>query len=178
MTAEEFGLKYCDQHVEYVNGVVKEFPMAGGRHGVICGLAAFYLTQHTLANNLGRVFTNDTFVKVPTKDDPERVYGPDVFFIKFERLARDAEVPDGTLTLVPDLVIEVRSPFDTWTQVFGKIVDYLAGGVPLAVLIDPPTRTASVFGEPFGQRMFGPADTLTLPEVLPGFAVPVARFFE
>jgi Uma2 family endonuclease len=176
MTAEEFGLRYSGQHVEYINGEVKEIPMAGGRHGKVCGWAAFYLMQH--AAGLGHIFINDTFVKVPTKDDPERVYGPDIFFVSYDRLPKDADVPVGTVAVVPNLVIEVRSPTDTWTQVFGKVVDYLAIGVPVAVLIDSPTRTVSVYGEAFGQRMFGHADILTFPEVLPGFSVPVAKFFE
>jgi Uma2 family endonuclease len=178
MTAEEFGIRHAGDHVEYINGKVREIPMAGGKHGKICNWVAFYLMQHVVANDLGHMFINDTFVKVPTKDDPERVYGPDVCFISYDRLAKGAEVPAGILPVIPDLVIEVRSPFDTWTQVFTKIVDYLAAGVPIAVFIDPATRSASVCGEPFGQRMFGPADTLTLPEVLPGFSVPVAKFFE
>lgn len=179
MTAEEFGLKYAGRHVEHVNGEVKELPMpAGGRHGYVCNLAAFHLTQHTLANGLGRVFINDTFLNVPVKGDPERVYGPDVFFVAYDRLPKDAEVPVGTVMVVPNLVVEVRSPTDDWTTAIGKVVDYLGAGVPVVLLLDPATRTASVCGREFWQRMFNAADTLTLPEVLPGFEVPVAKFFE
>jgi Uma2 family endonuclease len=177
MTAEEFGIKHSGDHVEYINGEVKEVPMAGSKHGHVCNWVAFHLTQHVVANNLGRIFINDTFVKVPTKHDPERVYGADVCFVSFDRLARDAEIPAGILPVTPNLVVEVRSPFDTWTQVFSKIVDYLAAGVAVAVLIDPITRTASVYGDAIGQRIHGPADALTLPEVLPGFSVPVVALF-
>jgi Uma2 family endonuclease len=177
MTPEEFGLKYAGQHVEYVNGEVKEVRMSGGgRHGKICGRVAFYLTLH--ADKLGHIFVNDTFVNIATPDDPERVYGPDVFFISFDRLAKNAEVPISTIMVVPDLVFEIRSPSDTWTAAIGKIVDYLNAGVKVAVLLDPGTQTASVCGNEFWQRMFNAADTLTLPEVLPGFSVEVKKFFE
>jgi len=179
MTAEEFGLKHAGEHVEYINGEVKEFPISGGgKHGKVCYRASMVVGQFVDATNWGHVFINDTFVKVPTKDDPDRVYGPDVCFISFDRLPKDAEVTASTLTIVPNLVIEVRSPFDTWTSVFAKIVDYLNAGVSAVVLLDPTTQTASVCGNEFWQRTFGPADTLTIPEVLPGFAVEVKKFFE
>jgi Uma2 family endonuclease len=65
----------------------------------------------------------------------------------------------------------------TGSPFIGKIVDYLRVGVPLAVLIDAPSQSASVFGSSFDQRIFAVADTLTLPEVLPGFSLPVASLF-
>lgn len=178
MTAEEFGLKYAGEHVEYVNGEVKEVPMAGAKHGKACFKFAFVLGQFVEANNLGHIFVNDTFVKVPAADDPQRVYGADVCFITYERLPKDKEVPDGVLPVTPNLVVEVRSPTDTWTKVFGKVVDYLGAGVPVVVLIDPVTQTASVYGEAIGQRMYNIADTLTIPEVLPSFSILVKKFFE
>ena len=50
--------------------------------------------------------------------------------------------------------------------------------IRLVVVIDPPTETVGVFQAtqlPFRSH-FG--DEFTLPDVLPGFAVPVRRFFE
>lgn len=77
----------------------------------------------------------------------------------------------------PELVIEVRSPSDRWSQLFTKVGEYLAAGVTAVVAIDPNTETASVYRES-GQQIFTTTDELALPDVLPGFAVPVARFFE
>ena len=177
MTAEEFGLKYSGAHVEYVNGQVKEMSMPGGRHGKVCGLVAYFLTHFTRTQDLGHVFINDTFVNIPLTRDSERVYGPDVFFVSYDRLPKDAEIPSGTVFVVPNLVVEVRSPTDLWTDLVGKVFDYLKIGVPLVLVLDPLSRTASVCTPAFEQRTFGPVDELTLPEVLPGFAVRVADFF-
>lgn len=178
MTAEEFGLKYAGDHVEYVNGQVKEVSMpGGGLHGKICGRVVKFLSNFVDDHNLGHIFSNDTFVNIPLDRDPERVYGPDVFYVSFGRLPKDAEIPAGTVFVIPELVFEVRSPSDSWNQLFGKVGDYLRIGVTLVVVLDEPTRSATVYGETFGQRMFGPDDELTLPEVLPGFAVRVADFF-
>lgn len=178
MTAEEFGRKYDGQRVEYVNGEVKDRPMAGGMHGVVCNWIAFYLTQHIVANALGRVFSNDTFLKTPVKEDPGRVYGPDVFFVGYDRLPKDAEVPTGTVTVVPQLVVEVRSPSDTWGYVFGKVGSYLQAGVQVVIVVDFETRTASTYRDTSPpQQIFSATDELTVPDVLPGFAVPVAALF-
>lgn len=180
LTAEEFGLRYAGQRVEYVHGCIREVPMAGGLHGLVCNLIAFYLTQFVRRNDLGRVFTNDTFVRVAVPDDPERVYGPDVVFISYTRLPRVAPVPVGVLTTVPDLVVEVRSPSDPWAVVFSKVGDYLTAGTTAVVVLDPHTRTASVYRDrpDCPQQLFAPDAELTLPDVLPGFAVPLTRLFD
>ena len=179
MTAEEFGIKHSGDRVEYIDGEVKEIPMAGGKHGKVCYRAATAVGGFVDANDLGHIFINDTFVKVPTKDDPERVYGPDVCFVSFDRLAKDAEIPAGTVVIVPNLVVEVRSPFDTWAHVFRKVGDYLEAGVPVVIVLDPSTLTASVYRSEVTnpQHIFSATDTLTVPDVLPGFAVPVASLF-
>lgn len=180
MTAEEFGLKYSGQHVEFINGEIKEVPMAGGAHGKACYRAATALGQFVDAGNLGHMFINDTFVKVPTKDDPQRVYGADICFVSYARLPKNEKVPTGTIPVCPDLVVEVRSPSDTWAQVFRKVGDYLEAGVPVVLVLDPDTRTGSVYrsDNTKPQQIFNSLEVLVLPDILPGFESPVARFFE
>jgi Uma2 family endonuclease len=176
-TAEAFGITYAGDHVEFVDGQVKEVPMLGGRHGQVCFRLAFALGQFVQANDLGHIFINDTFVKVPTRYDPERVYGADVCFVSYDRLPKGSTIPAGILPVTPNLVVEIRSPSDTWTQVFTEVVDYLGAGVPVAVLVDPTSLTVSVYGDAIGQRVLGANDVLTLPEVLPNFSSPVAAPF-
>ena len=84
---------------------------------------------------------------------------------------------DGASVTPPDLAVEVRSPSDLWTDIFAKVGEYLAVGVSAVVVIDEAGRTASVYRPGGGQEIFTDADTLSVPEVLPGFAVPVARLF-
>lgn len=177
MTAEEFGLKHSGDRVEFIHGEVREIPMAGGEHGIVTNWIAYYLTHHIVTAQTGRVFATDTFVRVPTKDDPERVYGAGVCYVSYSRLAKDAVVPRGVLTVAPDLVIEVRSPSGTWSAVIGKMVDYLRAGVPVVVTLDPQTRSASVFRDQERQQIFEADDALTVPDVLPGLSVPVGALF-
>ncbi len=82
------------------------------------------------------------------------------------------------LKVPPELVVEVRSPTDRWGQLFGKVSEYLGAGVVVVVIVDPNTETVSVYRDDGRQQILTTTDELTLPDVLPGFAVSVARFFE
>ena len=88
-----------------------------------------------------------------------------------------ARCPIGILTSPPDLVVEVLSPTDRWPKVLAKVVEYLDAGVSAVVVLDDKRRRAQVFTAD-DNRLFGPDDELTVPEVLPGFAVAVSRFFD
>jgi Uma2 family endonuclease len=95
---------------------------------------------------------------------------------------RSSRVPQEAIPedpkIAPELVIEVRSPTDRWSQLFAKVGEYLGAGVLVVVIIDPNTETVSVYRDDGRQQILTTTDELTLPDVLPGFAVPVARFFE
>ena len=80
--------------------------------------------------------------------------------------------------IVPDLVAEVRSPADRRQQVLNKVSEYLTAGIKIVVVLDPTADTAYVYCDEGAPETFGPNDTLTIPDLLPGFSVPVARFFK
>lgn len=184
MTAAEFLKKYghCSG-VELVRGRVvwngreaaperEGAGMAKFRHGVISQNAARLLGDFVRANDLGWVAINDTFVPV----GPDTVRGADVLYVSYARVPKGD--PPEDLAVPPELVIEVRSPTDRWTELMGKMLEYLAAGVDVVVILDPKTRSASVYRGEDRQDIFESTDELTIPDVLPGFAVPVARFFE
>jgi Uma2 family endonuclease len=185
LTVEEFMAKYGHSTgVELIRGRVvwagREWVERNGGaevprfpHGVYTNQVAFLLTQFVRAHNLGWVASNDTFVPLGTSGS---VLAPDVLFISY------AKVPKGTppedLTAVPELVVEVRSPTDRWGDVFGKVGDFLNAGVVVVIVLDPATRSVSVHRQDGEQQILRGEEKLTLPDVLPGFEVGVARFFE
>ena len=174
MTAEEFAERHAGEFVELTAGGIKELPVPGAEHGFLCATITRLIGNHAHERQLGRVMSNDSFVK--TRSNPDTVRGPDVCFYSFDRLPK-GRLPKGLLDVPPDLVFEVRSPSDTWTDVFTKVGEYLDAGIPVVVL-DPETCSASVY-RPGGelQRILHNSDELTLPE-LPGFAVRVSELFE
>ena len=175
LTAEEFVERYAGRYVDLVKGVVVEYPMPYPRHGKVCGLVARPLLNFVADHDLGHVMINDSFVRL--RENPDTVRGPDLSYYSYARLPR-GEVPGGLLAAIPDLVFEVRSPSNDWSEVFAKLGEYLKAGVLVVVVIDPDSATASAYRRTEFQQIFDNGDELTLPDVLPGFGVPVRQFFE
>jgi Uma2 family endonuclease len=172
LTVEEFLARHNGGPYELVGGFPKEIPLAGLEHGKICMRIGALIYNHVEAQDLGHVMSNDSFVR--TGADTMR--GADVLFYGYERLPKGQPVPKGAHTLAPDLVVEVKSPNDLWVDVFTKLGEYLRAGVRFVVLVDPGKSTVSVYHDT-EQEILGVNDTLTLPEVLPGFSVPISRLF-
>lgn len=74
------------------------------------------------------------------------VRSPDVAWVRRERLKdltqRDA---DGFAPLCPDFVIELRSAGDRLADLRAKMAEYIEGGARLGWLVDPQSRTVTVF---------------------------------
>jgi len=177
MTAAEFVRLHGDESgVELVKGRVVRCPMPGGRHGDVCSKANYYLTAYALERGTGRVMSNDTFVRVGTNPDAYR--GADVCFLSYDQLPKEQKTPTGPLEQTPELVVEVRSPTDRMNYLTAKATEYIQAGVKAVLILDPKIESAAVFREDELPQRFSNGDEVTLPDVLPGFAVPARKFFE
>ena len=175
MTADEFMAgPGVDPGYDLLDGVATEVPMPHRFHGVVAVNAVRAVGNFVDEQDVGRVMTCDTHVRVGR--NPDRLRGADVLFVSYTHLPR-GPFPDGVMDPPFELVVEVRSPSATWSDEVRKCFEYLDAGVQVAVLLDIDTQTASVFRTQAVQEVFHAADTLTLPDVLPGFSVPVARLF-
>ena len=119
--------------------------------------------------------TNDSFVYAGS--NPDSVRGVYVCYFSYARLPKAEPCPKGAAEVSPELVIEVRSPSDRSRVVQEKVDQYLEAGVEDVVVLDPALESATVFRKTSEDRLSN-RDELTLPDVLPGFAVPVRKFFE
>jgi Uma2 family endonuclease len=80
---------------------------------------------------------------------------------------------------VPDLVVEVMSPDDSYSKVREKVREWLAGGVQVVWLVDPERRVAEVWqSQEEPAQVLSEDDTLRGEPVLPGFELPVRMIFE
>jgi Uma2 family endonuclease len=147
--------------------------MPGFEHGEVCMNAGAILREFVKKHGLGRVMGNDTFVK--TTDKSTR--GADVFFISYARLPKDQPTPRG-IGPSPDLVLEVRSPWDRMKELIDKADEYLHAGVAAVVLLFPETKSAAIHRPNAAPVTLAANDTLEVPDILPGFSVPVKAFFE
>jgi len=107
-------------------------------------------------------------------DNPEKVRKPDASFIKPGRLN---SLPDGYLTAVPDLVVEVVSPNDVYCDVESKIDEYLNAGVELVWVVNPANRSIRVFQSVRVVHEITSSGTLDGADVMPGFVCEVRSLF-
>jgi Uma2 family endonuclease len=173
LTAEEFAARHAGDYVELIDGRVVPIEPAGARNGYICGNVAWLFGRVVYEDRSWVACSNDTFVL--TGRNPDRVRGAD--FVLWRRDVVPLPIPDLVPT-PPELVVEVRRPIDTIADLLMKTGEYLLAGVRVVVLLDPKKGHVGVFrDDELPYRLEGDQE-LTLPDILPGFAVPVRRFFE
>jgi Uma2 family endonuclease len=178
MTGAEFIRDFLGQTgYELVRGqLVETSPMPGLRHDEIEGNAYFLLRSFVKANSLGRVACGET--KIRLARDPDTYRCSDVMFISYAKLPASVPTPEGPLEIAPDLVVEIRSPSDRPDVIDEKVAEYLDAGVTVVMTIDPDLESISVHRRGEIDQRFHNGDTVTLPDVLPGFAAHVKAFFE
>jgi Uma2 family endonuclease len=176
LSAEEYGRLPDDgRKTELVRGEIVEVNMPYPRHGQICARIAYLIQRFLDDHPLGHVVTNDS--GVVTEHNPDTVRGADVAYYSYARVPPGPMPRNQYLTVVPELVIEVRSPTDRWRAVIDKVNEYLTAGVDAVCVVDDPTERALVFDDD-GIHPWDRDGTLEFPKVLPGFSVPVRRLFE
>jgi Uma2 family endonuclease len=109
--------------------------------------------------------------------DPDTVRGPDVAYVRAERIP-ETGVPVAFWELAPDLAVEVVSPDARAADVRDKVREYLAAGTLLVWVVYPRSREIIAHTPDGMARTYAVADTLTHPDLLPGFACRVAEIFE
>jgi Uma2 family endonuclease len=176
LTAAEFARRPDPGHPEeLVRGRIVPMALTTRRHGQICSKSVRILGNFADERDLDHVVSNDA--GVITERGPDTVRGADVAFYSYNKFPR-GPMPADYGAEPPELIIEVLSPSDRWSKVHAKVTEYLEAGVLAVVVLDDDSRTAFLFRPDQGPRILGPDDELTFPEILPGFSVPVRRFFE
>ncbi len=123
---------------EVIDGEVKELAPTGFEHGEWEG-ELYTLLKHKLK---GKGYVAVGEVGILISKNPLRIRSADVVYISKER---SPERPRGILTVPPELVIEIVSPSNTYTEMEEKVFDYLKAGVNRVLLIDPQLRKATLF---------------------------------
>lgn len=109
--------------------------------------------------------------------NPDRVVGPDAAFIGNDSLPLQVS-PEGYLLTIPDLAVEVVSKNDTSIEITQKVRDYLKAGVRVVWVIDPGARTVAIHRRGRKPKVLQENDTLTLEDLIPGFAMSVGHIFD
>jgi Uma2 family endonuclease len=163
---------------EIWHGELVRMTPAGGRHGECEANLVAALRQQ--ASGLGRTYTGDTGFLLRT--DPDELVSPDVAFVRLDHLPPPAE-RIGYLRVVPDLVVEIRSPNDADADVQAKVGLYLRAGVQLVWLVDQRQQTvqhiraSAAETSPTTVLRAEAGDVLEGGDVVPGFRLAVSEIF-
>ncbi|HEX3131409.1 MAG TPA: Uma2 family endonuclease [Thermoanaerobaculia bacterium] len=124
--------------------------------GEVAARLTWRLAQHVEESGLGAVFAAGTRFQLPG-----RVQAPALAFVRA-----------GAAKDVPDLVVE----FVTAPRHEAAVAGWLSAGVKAVLEVDPSARTVSVLR---GQdvRVYGDADSLELPDIVPGWSLRVGELF-
>ncbi|HIE55491.1 MAG TPA: Uma2 family endonuclease [Chromatiaceae bacterium] len=158
---------------ELVKGEIIPKMPTGHTHGFIESLIAFFLTRFVREHNLGRVVTGEVGIYV--EYDPDTVRAANIAFISHDQYDRVQSA--GFLDVAPELVVEIMSPANTWSEVHEKLSEYFAIGVNIVWVVDPQLQQIHVFRALDDVSLLTKEGTLTSEDVLPGFALPLTELF-
>jgi len=158
---------------ELVKGELVCMSPTGHPHGYIEFNLGRILGNFVFEHKLGRIFGGE--VGIYTGRNPDTIRGADVAFISSKRLEQLS--PRGYLDIAPDLIVEILSPDDSWSEVNEKLAEYFAIGAQMVWVADPRLRQVYVYRSLTQLERLTADDVLSGGEVLPGFSVPVAELF-
>ena len=131
---------------------------------------ASQLSNWVKPRRLGRVFDSAGGFILPNSD----LKAPDVSFVLRDRLPRSVRYFG---TLVPDLIVEVKSQSDRLVKLRQKIEMFLDQGVKIGILIDPDELTLTLYRPNQKPILFTNGETLTIPELLPGWELQISELW-
>jgi Uma2 family endonuclease len=174
LTADELERMPDDDSVrtELDEGELITMPPAGWDHGDRGVNITAILHNFVKKNRLGKVLSADTGFRLGN----DTVRAPDVAFVRKERV--EALKSKGFAKGAPDLAVEIFSPSDSVRQLMRKVKQYFAAGCHTVWIVYPGRREIHVLEAGGADRLLRVGDTVEAPELLPGFSVSVAEFFE
>ena len=157
---------------ELDEGELITMPPAGFDHGDVGVQITLLLGSFVKKHRLGRVLSADTGFRLRN----DTVRAPDVAFVQTSRV--ETVKSKGFGKGAPDLAVEVFSPSDSVRQLMRKVKQYFAAGTHTVWIVYPERKEVQVLEAGGADRLLGSGDMIEAPELLPGFSVAVAEFFE
>lgn len=155
--------------LELIDGKIVE-KMPTQEHGLVASNINRELGNYAIKHKNGRPGVE---VRHRATDDDHNLRLPDVSFTC-------ANVPigeQGSVTDMPDLAVEIKSPDDMIVEMRRTAAYYLANGSRLVWLVYPNYRLVEVYRPDSDVEILDKNQLLIGHDVLPGFALPVADVF-
>ncbi|NDJ21216.1 Uma2 family endonuclease [Nostoc sp. B(2019)] len=137
-----------------------------------------FLNNWVMSRKLGRITSSSAGFILPSieEGDSERrnLCAPDVSFVRADRLKKTKR---DFVELVPDLMVEVKLKSDRIKPLEEKIQLFLQLGSVVGILIDPDKLTVTVYRLNQTPVMLQNGETLTIPDLLPGWELAVSELW-
>lgn len=162
-----------EDRYELIQGGVRIMPPAGAEHGYFAMNLGASLYLFASENQLGVVFAAETgFV---LERNPDTVRALDTGFVRKARLPRS--LTGKYFPGAPDLAVEIVSPNDRADAVQDKVQGWLSHGTQLVWVVEPKSRTVTIYRPDGTANVLQADDTLDGEDVLPGFRFPLQRLW-
>lgn len=167
ISVEEYLNTSYEPDRDFIDGVLVRRHMGTQLHGSLQLIVGSYLRQSRKSHRI-RVFT-ETRLLVDAAASRYRV--PDVMAL---------EIPykrGKIVTDVPGIVVEIKSPDDTFDDVFDRAFDYEKLGASNILVMDPEHRRAWLFQQGNLELVSGTSVDLRLPRQDLSLEFPIASIF-
>ncbi len=160
---------------EFVDGKFLEKPPLGAFELALANILGQSMSAYLREKPLGRVFIEMIF---RIKSSPRLDRRPDIAFVSNLTWPMDRNVPrTAAWKVVPDLAIEVISPFNRTVEDARKVEEYFEAGTKAVWVILPDLAKIYVYSAPNSISIHGHGDILDASPVLPGFQLVLADLF-
>jgi Uma2 family endonuclease len=122
----------------------------------------------------GELFSGEAGFRL--RRDPDTTVGIDVAYASAETMARLSK-KDRLIDGPPILAVEILSPSDEQETIVEKVTGYLEAGVKLVWVVETAFETVTVYRPDELPMLVAGDDELSGEPHLPGFRVPVSKFF-
>jgi Uma2 family endonuclease len=129
---------YPDRQIELREGKLIIMGPSDSVLGEVGARFSMLLSTWVYTYKLGRILDSSTGFPLPNGD----LLSTDVSFVSRERLKHN---PRTYLSVVPELIVEIKSSRDRLRELEEKIALFLDQGVQVGLLIDPDTHTVRVY---------------------------------
>ncbi|GBD36562.1 hypothetical protein HRbin36_01687 [bacterium HR36] len=158
--------------VEYGRRVEKLMSAVDSAFASELGSRLFLFLQ---AQRSGRVIVEGMFILDTERDLRRR---PDVASISAQRWPLDKPLPaQGDWPVVPDLAVEVVSPYETVERLTQKVDEYFRYGARQVWVVMPRLRRVYVYSSATAVRILTEQEELEGGEVVPGFRLKLSELF-
>jgi Uma2 family endonuclease len=163
---------------ELVDGQLVAVSPVGPVHGWIAGELFGRLRDFVRERRIDGYVLIETGYVLGLPRDPERLRGPDVSFVRGERLRSSATPTQRKFfRFAPDLAVEIESEARP-KDMRQRVREYLEAGTRVVWAIDAENASAAIYGERGSIRRLQVGDSIDGGSLLPGFSLPLIELFE